>query len=266
MKNSFPFALLAAAVLTTLSGTAHAQVLTPIATTGYNLDPFFSTTPGDTTGSNGTFQSFNFVVANWYYNGSGGTPLNGTIVSSGNPNATFQLQPYDQNNVLTLLNANGTPNNLPVTGTLTLTTPQVYTHLSFILTDAGSGGVTATFNFAGGKTATETIGSLPYWVGGDPTPSGGVVATNALQIYQNTNVNLDEYDFAVPQADIYKQLDSVTFTYTGVNGQGGPSGALGIFALSGTVGQAPEPSTWAMMIGGIGALFLIGRMRRKQNV
>jgi hypothetical protein len=258
MKSRLSIGILAVAVLMTLAGTAHAQILSPISVTGFNLDPIYSDPSANQTDANGNFQSFNFVTANYSGAGSFGLPDNGTIVSSGNPNATFQLQPYTQNNVLALLNANGSPSNLPTTGTLTLSTPGMYSNLSFILTNAGSGGVNVTFNFAGGSSTTENIAVLPYWVGGDPTPSGGVVASNALQIYNNTNANLDEYDFALSPVDSAKTLDSVTFSFTN------PSGSLGIFALSGTE-AVPEPSTWAMLFGGLGLLAFVGRLRARQN-
>ena len=187
------------------------------------------------------------------------------INSTGNPNATFQLQPYTQNNVLALLNGNGNPINLPTTGTLTLTTPGSYSNLSFILTNAGSGGANITFNFSDATSTTVNIGTLPYWVGGDPTPSGGVVASNALQIYSNTNALLDEYDFALSAADSAKILDSVTFAFVAtppdINGKtNGPGGSLGIFALSGTV-EVPEPSTYAIMIAGVAILGFLARRR-----
>jgi len=263
MKISLCAALLATA-LTSFAGRIQAQVLSPISVTGFNLDPTYSDPSANQTDANGNFQSFNFVTENYFGTGSYGLPDNGVIDSSGNTNATFQLQPYTQNNVLTLLNANGSPADLPTTGTLTLTAPGSYSNLSVLLTTAGSGGANVTFNFSDSTSTTVNIGTLPYWIGGDPTASGGVVASTALQIYNNTNATLDEYDFALSPADAAKTLDSVTFSFVGDaagDNEDEPIGSLGIFALSGTA--VPEPSTWAMLFGGLGVLAFIGRLRSK---
>ena len=264
--NSF-VSLLVAAVLTTLAGTAQAQILNPI--TGATLsgpfagDGIFGPTTGDNTatttidGGTGNGGAFHYVEKGYYAGDpTYGLPATGTIVSP-STGTTFQLQAPNATNVI------------KDNGTITLATPGIYTEVGFLVNSLsnGSGNAPASFtlNFSSGSPLTlTTAGDVPYWSLGDPTSSGGtyaLISNNAIDQSGGENgsgIGFFEYDFTLPSPYLYKTLDSVTINANGSD--------LRTYAISGVVGVAPEPSTWALMFAGIGALFFVGRMRRKQNV
>jgi hypothetical protein len=262
MKINASITLLAAAVLTMLAGTASAQVLNPLAfsfTSGTTGDAIVGPAPGDNT-ANITIDGSAFHLAEQGQNAGDpnyGIP-DGPFLSQSNTAtkvATFQFGPSNGNNILKF------------NGTLTLATPEILTNVSFLvqnLTSNATTGVTFTLNFAGGKTESFTTDPVPYWVNTASTIPGGSVALGPVgaiyqtdQNYNGSPLEFYQYDFALASPYIYKTLDSIS-----VNANGN---YLITYAASGTLGVAPEPSTWAMMIGGLGALFFVGRIRRNRT-
>jgi hypothetical protein len=243
MKLNSSVNLLAAAVLMTLAGTASANpiTITPIGVTGFSSAVIIGPGPGDNF-TNDTFGGFQFFTTGTGEQGpTDGLPDNGTILSPNAP-SEFQLQPYNQNNVV------------KSNGTLTLITPAKYTDVSFLVDSQGTNAITFTLNFSTGPSQVVSA-VVPNWIGGDPVPFGGTIAlknNNISGIFGQPS-QFDEYDFATSS----RILDSITISTTG--------GVEGIYAISGTL-DVPEPSTWALMFAGVGALFFVGRMRRKQSV
>ena len=256
MKSNLPISL-AAAVLMILAGTAQAQfiVSTPIAVTGFSGDVIYGPALGDMT-ANATISGFNLVSVGQGNEGTGGLPDNGTIDSASQP-VEFQLQPYNVNNVLTVVGA--------ATGTLTLVNPAAYLNVSILIQNQnyhpGQTPASFTLNFSDLTSTTyTTTGVIPYWTGGDATASGGSTALNDNAIYDNGSPTyFFEYDFVLSSTDALKNLSSFTISNTG-------GGYLDLYALSGQSNpDAPEPSTYAMMIAGLGLLALGVRLSRNRT-
>lgn len=114
---------------------ANAQTYTPVAVTGFNVDGFaesgtstLATTSMDLDLSANVMYTKSFAAANANL-GTSGVPDNGTLV---NGTRTYQLQPYNQNNIL-YMTGSGTLAGISNTGTLTLATPTRFSDISLLM-------------------------------------------------------------------------------------------------------------------------------------
>ena len=150
--------------------------------------------------------------------------------------------------------ANGTNDSIIGGGTLTLATPTAGLSSVIILGTAANGSATGdvTLTFAGGATATGSV-SFGDWGGNDGDINGLGRETGGSQS-AGLQFALFDPSVSIPVADQSLALVSVTYTSTS-------NGNVAIFALDGTVATTPEPSTWAMMLIGVGALTLVARRR-----
>lgn len=222
--------------------TQSVQHIVPV--TGFNQDVIVEASATDpaaatTTSFDGSLNKAGNNVL--YEQGFGGPAAAGTglpssdasFTSLANPAVTFQLAPYNANNVA-LMNAPGQ------SVTLQLQTPANYQSLNLLATGAYNGGnINVTLNFADG-TATTYSTYVSDWFNGANAAylvSGRVKrdSTAALEI-ANNNPRLYEYDYALQPADQGKVLNSITFTESSGN-------VVGIFAISGsTLSMLPTQS------------------------
>ena len=182
---------------------------------------------------------------------AGALPDDGVITTT---NAVFQLQPYDENNVLVL--------GGQTTGTLTLapSARSSYSEISFLVSSLTAWNHASTISF-----------SLNYDIG-DPVvfsnvpitslntePAPGAIAAEALTSYvfagdpqaDGGPINLDEYDFTV-SAPPDRILQSVTID-PGLD-------QIDVYAVSGVdPSPTPEPSTWTLLVLALGSMILLAR-------
>jgi hypothetical protein len=235
---------------------AQGQVLTPVSfafTSGTTGDAFVGPAPGDFT-ANQTIDGSAYYLAEQGQDASDSTfgIPDGSFVSGGNSNATFIFQPANGNNIL------------KGDGTLMLTTPEGFSNVSFLVQSlGGSNDVSFTLNFAGGGSETfTTTAAVPYWVNTASSISGGVVALGPIGAiddkagdgYNGSSLEFYEYDFALAPGNVGSIVNSVSVDANG--------NQLVTYAMSGTV-AIPEPSTWAMLLGGLGVMAFVGRFRAK---
>jgi hypothetical protein len=144
------------------------------------------------------------------------------------------------------------------TGNLTMTAPQPYSVLSFLLANAAgsaANNVGVTINYAGGGTQTASLTS-PDWFN---VNSGIAIVTagrgNTGLVFNNVNSNNPRlYQADLLLTDQLNNVLSIDFTFQGTGGQ-----RTAIFGISGT--PVPEPSTMALVsVGAVG--FLVRRFRR----
>jgi hypothetical protein len=194
--------------------------------------------------------------------GVGGLPAAGTVITSAaDPNTTFTLQPYTQNNALLLAAQNASGR----TGTLTLSTPTYLDRLAIFGSSGNVGGGTSnqndtvliTFadNFA---PQTFTITQIAQdWFGGSPTALSTRGRLSQVQSGSFDNVGGDNPRLYQATIDLSAFADhpvaSITFTHntTGGNASGGYAA---IMAISGQV--VPEPSSAALLACAAGFLGL----------
>jgi hypothetical protein len=251
-----------------LSPALQAAPQTPLVTTGYNQDVIIENTAINQPGlgyGNYVTASMDGNVAKtsttFYEIGlntllpATGFPLNGsTFTSEDNPNLTFQLQPYTQNNTLLLTRGQ--------TGTLTLSTPVPLSSVSFLVTTAKGGGTDAlTLHFSDGTpNYTALTLTAPSWFDNSPvalTAHGRVdVPTGGFNSAGTDNPRLYQTSFDLAALGLSGHpLASVDFTYTG-------DGNSGVFAISG--GVVPEPSSALLVcFFGVAALGGVAFARRR---
>ncbi len=148
--------LLMALVTTAICCNYHAQVFTPIVATGYTLDAIAENTTS-TVHTTGAIDGSNYVM----YSAAYGTMMGSTyglpnsgLISSGT--RTYQLEPYNQANVLFL-----TANTID---SLVVTTPTAYAGLSLIgFATEGAGSMNVTLRFTDNTTAIYNNLTLPDW-------------------------------------------------------------------------------------------------------
>src|SRR5260221_2643402 len=205
---------------------------TALAATGYNQDVIaesghgaLSATTSPVEGSNNVLYSKNFATVNNLQQCSwvpmGGLPDNGKV-STGRYN--FQLASYSGNNALLLTDLTGSVPGAVKSGTLTLTTPTVFTWLSVLaFCTEGSSTLAVTFNFADGSSATSPTQTLNDWYGSGTVVIGGMGRTpmtsptlpgtgNDTYSYQTHAYG---WNIMVPCASQGKTVKSVTFNYIG---------------------------------------------------
>jgi hypothetical protein len=159
-------------------------------------------------------------------------PSGSTFTSLANPAVTFQLQPYNANNVI-MLPAQGTGSI-----TVPLADPGQFSTLNF-LADSVNGGssFSAQLNFADGSTATAAF-NVSDWFGSSPPAlvAGGriVRAVGASVSLSAGDPRMYELDYTLSPTNEVKTLDSITLTQTGSTKSGsGIVSRVGLFALSG---------------------------------
>lgn len=237
-----------------------AQVMDPVGftfTSGTTGDGFFGPALNDTTST----ITIDGSAYNLFTQGQ-----NPGDLTAGTPTVPFLSQSNTVTKIATFQFQSPTSTNiLKFNGTLSLSTPEGFSNVAFLVQSlGGSNAVSFTLNFSDATSETlTTAGAPPYWVGGDPTASGGTVALGGVFAIENHDasgyngspLNFIEYDFALASSDIGKTVDSVS-----VNAN---SDYLITYGMSGTVAAAPEPSTWAMLAValGIGATALLRRVK-----
>lgn len=143
-----------------------AQNYSPIATSGYTLDAVAeNTTALATTG--GALDGSDFVLYSAAYGAIfsvvGGLPNNGVISS---PGYSFQLQPYNQNNMLFLL--------VNQSNSITVNTPTAYASVSLLgFATEGTGNMNVTLTFTDNTTQTFNNLSLDDWFAGTTSVING---------------------------------------------------------------------------------------------
>jgi hypothetical protein len=132
------------------------------------------------------------------------------------------------------------PETLSLGGLNPLDTYDVYAYVSSL-------------NFAGSESATVTLGGTTYYLNTD----GGTL-TGLTPSTNNTGTDIPTADYVefanISGASLLTDTLTETGTYTGL------SGFQVVDLGSGTA--APEPSTWAMVLGGLGLLVWRVRARR----
>ena len=155
-------------------------------------------------------------------------PQNGVITNSAK-SASFQLQPYDQPNVLVV----------DTDRTLTLSNPGNYSEISLLVNSRAtrSGGILDfTLNYADGSSLELfSDAKVPNWTSGI-SPEGGSLAASLNTVLDQGAISLgdvqfDEYDFDLSSSP--GLLQSIMFSNTG--------NKLDVFAVSGIVAAVPEP-------------------------
>lgn len=222
---------------------AGAQEFAPLSiSSGFNEDVIaedspaatFTTTAVDATGSgaNNAFMSIDYPGA------TVGLPANGLInsIATTTPGLSFQLAPYDDDNVLRI-NENGGE------GTLVFANPQSALQI-FVLATSGS----ASSNFTGVITftdnSTQAISSqtIPDWyqTGTNPVAIQGIgrVSRGGGNPDNNSsNPKLFQVPIAIETANQTKLIESISFTKTSSD-----SGFLNIFGVSAEyVPDCPKP-------------------------
>jgi hypothetical protein len=241
MKSSISFCLLGF-VLLTMTVPVGAQILIPwgnlvtlsddsdIQTNGTYFDAVNTTQEGGTyvTTTVGT-TTFNALT-----NVAGGMP--------GGTDGTITIQSDGGN----FGNVPGGPNNFGFTGGTT-----AYQTILDQASDANNGVVTI------GSAANPLIAGDTYQVqlfANYPGPYAAMVNGNPSVSFQN-------YDGEYSIGTFVAVAPAETFTYGGIANNNGHAGFLDDVAVR-DLGVVPEPGTWAMMLGGLGALVLLVRFRR----
>jgi len=234
MKHFFTLIL-----LTALTGwqSLFAQTFVPIPVSGFNADivaeagnSALAATSTVIDGSNHVIHTTAFATANGV---SGGITPTGNFVSG---TKTWQMAAFNANNALYMaVPSNAVPNTVG-TGTLTLTTPAIYSKLSLLaFATEGTATVSVLLTFTDGTTSNAGTITIKDWFNGTPavvTGYGRITRTNAPMTVDGltTNPRFYGFDFNIPCAVLGKSLASVTFTQSAATG--GTSRAL-ILALAG---------------------------------
>lgn len=234
MKHFFTLIL-----LTVLTGwqPLFAQTFAPIPVSGFNADivaeagnSALAATSTVIDGSNHVIHTTAFATANGL---SGGIAPTGNFVSG---TKTWQMAAFNTNNALYMaVPSNAVPNTVG-TGTLTLTTPGIYSKLSLLaFATEGTATVSVLLTFTDGTTSNAGTITIKDWFNGTPavvTGYGRITRTNTPMTVDGltSNPRFYGFDFNIPCAVLGKTLASVTFTQLAA--AGGTSRAL-ILALAG---------------------------------
>jgi hypothetical protein len=237
----------------------------PIAVTGFNRDVVVERTAS---GSDTAPYASPFDAANNYAfyeaglsaisfsGGSGkaeGLPQNRVFISIQDQVTTFQLQPYDANNVLYL-------NRTSPTGTLTLAAPASYNSLGVLATSANGGGAgSLVIQFADGSTRLPISFNASDWYN-----NPGAALTHFGRIYTGYYASFYTDDPADNNPNLYqttiniaaqglntKPIASLRFTMP--PGTAGNT-ATAIFAVSGTPNVSGPPSDMFVAQSAIGQM------------
>lgn len=217
------------------TSTLRAQALyAPITTTNYNLDGVAETTPSSLTTS-GAIDGSNFVMHSMayaaLYSMSVGLPNSGLVSS---PTKTFQLQAYNQNNLLYLL--------VGQTDSLIIVTPAPYNAISIIgFATEGVGTMNVTLRFTDNTTQVFNNITLADWFTGTNNILNGFGRTSRTTGVISTPAsapNLYSTDYNLTCINRIKNLKSIKFNNVSTNGRlciMGASGASNALVITNTV-------------------------------
>ena len=217
-------------LLIATAGTA--QIYTPVAVTGFNADGIAEDTLAITHTSR-ALDGSDYVLYSYHYGtilGSNqGLPDNDTVASI---DAIYQLQPYNQNNLLYLDNG--------VTDSLVLVTPTSFASLYILaMSTEGAGTNNYTLRFTDGTIATFNGVALSDWFSGtNPVISGIDRAgrTTGTPDHNSVNPSLYANTLTLQCADRNKLIRSIVIANVG----GHPRTC--IFAVSGLA-----PATYSIV-------------------
>ncbi|MBW8683407.1 PKD domain-containing protein [Chitinophaga rhizophila] len=234
MKRIFTIALLL--FIHTGTQLVYAQTFIPIPVTGYNADVVaeaglnaVAVTSTVIDGSNHILYTESFAAGNGV---DGGIVNSGMFVSG---TRTYQMNPYTASNAL-YLSVNGNVANTLPAGTLTLSTPAMYSKLSILAFGTENNStVTVTLNFTDGTSASAGTLAIKDWFYGTPyifSGMGRLTRTTTAHTVDGlpSEPRMYAFDFNIPCAEQSKLVRSVSFVY--VQGPNTSSRAL-IVALSG---------------------------------
>jgi hypothetical protein len=199
------------------------QVLTPISLTGFNLDAIAEATTS-LANTGGAIDGSNYVMYSaaygTVYSTGTGLPNNGLVTSS---TRTYQLEPYNQNNMLFLLAGQ--------MDSLTLSNPASFAAIGMLaFATEGTGSMNITLRFTDNSTQVLSNQSMPDWYGtGSAIISGfdRCNRTTGTPNNQSTNPKMFSLDIPVTCANRSKQVSRVLVQNTGTNAR------LCVMALSG---------------------------------
>lgn len=234
------------------------QQFYPISITGFNEDVVAETTPADQTTSI-TFDHFGTVFyKNGFPGGSYGMPQDGKIISEANPEITYQLADYENDNCLHLRGDN-------LEGVLTLNQPGWYEQISFLAASAeGVSKIEVTLNYSDGATQFAEEFTIPDWFGGVNYAIKGLDrVSRSNDVVDNNSTNPRLYDFIIEDVNPEKLLESISFKK--ITEPAGDKRA-GIFAVSGVGEPEPKPvplSNWVfILLFVMMTLFVVLRMHK----
>ncbi len=153
-------------------------------------------------------------------------PSNRRAASAVTAGLTYELQPYDTFNVLSITS---TPTNayvspIPTTGTLTLSNPAAYSRL-FVLyqtvnnTSTPTPAINATVNFTDGSSQVFTNNAVVNWfTATSPAFSGIGRTTSSGAIECAAAPYLFELGLTISSANAHKPVQSIAFTYAAAAG------------------------------------------------
>lgn len=235
-------------LITTVFFTTHlcAQTYSPVPLTGFNNDVFAeagtdaaAVTSVSLDLSNHVMYTANFAATNGL---SGGVLNSGTIV---NGTRTYQLAPYDANNILYLSSGGAVPGTLG-SGTVSLSTPAYFTHISLLLfSSEDDSRADVVLNFTDGTTLNAGNFFIQDWffgTGAMYTGFGRIARLSAPPYTVNgypADPRFYSLDIPLNCTDRAKQLQSITLTHTFGNTS---SSRISLLALSG-VGYTPMTAT-----------------------
>ena len=232
-QMTFPRSLFPLAALFLVAG-VHAQNMTPVTLTGWNLDvvvektaagpPFTRFASEVCPGDGNAFYETDLPTYAW------GMPSSGAFVSLVGDRTMFQLQPYTNKNALVLNSATGLTN-----GTLTLTSSATYSRIAILAhsCNATTQTGTVTLNFSDGSSATTTY-FAPDWMNGSTSVAwfgpGHINVSNGSDTTgpENPRFYQTTIDIAGLLGGTTKPLTSLTFDKTAAP-------ATAIYAVSGSL-------------------------------
>jgi hypothetical protein len=219
--------------------TASAVTLNTIATTGYDQDVVFeSGLANGAVGANGEIGSRQFFEDGATSPTDDGLPrtLPAYTFTGTGDTLNFSFQPFEQNNILKFTNGTAAKS-------LTLATPQAYSHLAVAFTGGSLATATETallpytINFAGGATQTGTF-NVPDWGAVATLPAGTerlffadrtTAQATAWPITSDNNTTANRWAIYVSEIVINNpssNITSVTFDTPMLSASGGPATAL----------------------------------------
>jgi hypothetical protein len=220
-------------IVTIVTKTQAQALYAPITTTNYNIDGVAETSPSSLTTSS-AIDGSNFVMHSMayaaLYSMSVGLPNSGLISST---TKTFQLQPYNQNNILYLL--------VSQVDSLVIVTPAPYNAISIIgMATEGVGTMNVTLRFTDNSTQVFNNISLPDWFTGTANILNGFGRTSRTTGVISTPAsapNLYTSDYNLTCTNRIKNLKSIKFNNVSTNGRiciMGASGASNAMVITNT--------------------------------